>query len=32
MSVLEFPDMQHARDWYNSLGYKEAIAVPCKSR
>ncbi len=27
VTLLEFPDMQHARDWYNSAVYKNAIAA-----
>jgi uncharacterized protein (DUF1330 family) len=25
--MLEFPTMQHARDWYGSADYREAMAV-----
>ena len=27
VTMLEFPDMQHARDWYSSADYKKAIAA-----
>ena len=27
VTMLEFPDIQHARDWYASADYQKAIAA-----